>query len=147
MHGVYKPGNVQLRPEILKNAQALVQEKCKTGANPLDLVFHGGSGSEKEKIAESLTYGVFKMNIDTDTQFAFAEEVGKFVNANPKAFKYQIDPEDGTPYKKLYDPRKWLREGEKGIIKRLDEAFVDLKSAGKSLAMGGGCGDKKSACG
>lgn len=134
VHGVYSPGNVKLRPEILKNSQALVQQVCKTGANPLDLVFHGGSGSEKEKIAESLTYGVFKMNIDTDTQFAFAEEVGKFVSANPKAFKYQIDPEDGTPYKKLYDPRKWLREGEKGIIKRLDEAFVDLKSAGKSLA-------------
>lgn len=146
VHGVYKPGNVQLRPEILKNAQALVQQKCKTGANPLDLVFHGGSGSDKKQIAESLTYGVFKMNIDTDTQFAFAEEVGKFVNANPKAFKYQIDPEDGTPYKKLYDPRKWLREGEKGIVKRLDEAFVDLKSAGKSLAVGGSA-DKKAACG
>jgi fructose-bisphosphate aldolase class II len=146
VHGVYKPGNVQLRPEILKNSQLLVQQKCKTGPNPLDLVFHGGSGSEKEKIAEALHYGVFKMNIDTDTQFAFAEEVGKFVAANPQAFKHQIDPETGTPYKKLYDPRKWLREGEKGIVKRLDEAFVDLKSAGKSLAMGE-CNGKKTACG
>lgn len=134
VHGVYKPGNVQLRPEILKNAQALVRQSCGTGENPLDLVFHGGSGSEKEKIAESLTYGVFKMNIDTDTQFAFSEDVGKFVQANAKAFQYQIDPVDGTPYKKLYDPRKWLREGEKGIVRRLDEAFVDLKSAGKSIA-------------
>lgn len=146
VHGVYKPGNVQLRPEILKNSQALVREKCGTGPNPLDLVFHGGSGSEKEKIAESLTYGVFKMNIDTDTQFAFSEPVGKFVHENEKAFKYQIDPEDGTPYKKLYDPRKWLRKAEEGMSARLDEAFKDLKSAGKSLACGEGAG-KKAACG
>jgi fructose-bisphosphate aldolase class II len=146
VHGVYKPGNVQLRPEILKNSQALVQQTHKTGANPLDLVFHGGSGSEKDKIAESLGYGVFKMNIDTDTQFAFSAEVGKFVEANPKAFKYQIDPVDGTPYKKLYDPRKWLRLAEKGLATRLDEAFADLKSAGKSLACGS-CDGKKTACG
>ncbi len=135
VHGVYKPGNVKLRPEILKNAQALVQKTHGTVANPLDLVFHGGSGSEKDKIAESLKYGVFKMNIDTDTQFVFSHEVGNFVEANIKAFKYQIDPDDGTPYKKLYDPRKWLRLGEEGIVKRLDEAFADLRSAGKSLAL------------
>jgi fructose-bisphosphate aldolase class II len=147
VHGVYKPGNVQLRPEILKNSQELVRKTCKTGLNPLDLVFHGGSGSDKAQIAESLGYGVFKMNIDTDTQFAFAHEIGKFVEANPKAFKYQIDPADGTPYKKLYDPRKWLREGEKGLAARLDEAFVDLKSKGKSLASGPACGVKTAACG
>ena len=135
VHGVYKPGNVQLRPEILKNSQELVEKECGTGHNPLDLVFHGGSGSEKAKIEEALTYGVFKMNIDTDTQFAFAEPVGKFVTDHPKAFLHQIDPEDGTPYKKLYDPRKWLRSGEEGMVKRLDEAFADLKSAGKSLAL------------
>lgn len=134
VHGVYSPGNVKLRPDILKNSQALVQKTHKTANNPLDLVFHGGSGSEKDKIAESLTYGVFKMNIDTDTQFAFSEAVGKFVEANAKAFKYQIDPEDGTPYKKLYDPRKWLRLGEEGIVNRLNEAFADLKSAGQTLA-------------
>lgn len=134
VHGVYAPGNVKLRPEILKNAQALVQQKHGTGPNPLDLVFHGGSGSEKDKIAESLKYGVFKMNIDTDTQFAFAEGVGKFVAENPKAFKYQIDPETQAPYKKLYDPRKWLRLGEEGVIARLSEAYADLQSAGKSLA-------------
>lgn len=134
VHGVYKPGNVKLRPEILKNAQALVQAECKTGANPLDLVFHGGSGSEKAQITETLGYGVFKMNIDTDTQFAFSEPVGKFVEANSKAFKYQIDPDDGTPYKKLYDPRKWLRAAEEGMIARLNEAFTDLRSAGRSLA-------------
>ncbi|PHZ83543.1 class II fructose-bisphosphate aldolase [Paremcibacter congregatus] len=134
VHGVYKPGNVKLRPEILRNSQALVQETHATAANPLNLVFHGGSGSEKAKIAEALTYGVFKMNIDTDTQFAFAESVGKYVMDNARAFKYQIDPEDGTPYKKQYDPRKWLRAGEEGFIARLDEAIADLGSAGKSLA-------------
>ncbi len=134
VHGVYAPGNVKLRPDILKNAQALVQEKHKTAPNPLDLVFHGGSGSEKDKIAESLKYGVFKMNIDTDTQFAFAEGVGKFVSENAKAFKYQIDPETSAPYKKLYDPRKWLRLGEEGIITRLGEAYADLQSAGKTQA-------------
>lgn len=147
VHGVYAPGNVQLRPEILKNAQALVQKTHKTGANPLDLVFHGGSGSDKKQITETLGYGVFKMNIDTDTQFAFAEEVGKFVFANEKAFKYQIDPKDGTPYKKQYDPRKWLRLGEEGIVKRLNEAFVDLQSAGKSLAHGDQSNGKKAAVG
>lgn len=134
VHGVYKPGNVELRPEILKNSQALVQEKHGLDANPLDLVFHGGSGSEKAKIEEALKYGTFKMNIDTDTQFAFAEKIGNYVDANSKAFKHQIDPDDGTPYKKQYDPRKWLRECETGIIERLDEAFIDLKSVGKSLA-------------
>ncbi len=134
VHGVYKPGNVQLRPEILRNSQALVAETHGTKGNPLNLVFHGGSGSEKAKIAEALTYGVFKMNIDTDTQFAFAEAVGAYVNANARAFKYQIDPEDGSPYKKQYDPRKWLRAGEEGFIARLEEAFADLGSAGKSIA-------------
>lgn len=134
VHGVYKPGNVELRPEILKNAQALVKEKCKTGNNPLDLVFHGGSGSEKAKIEEAIGYGVFKMNIDTDTQFAFSEFVGAYVETNAKAFKHQIDPDTGEPYKKAYDPRKWLRAGEENMVKRLDEAFADLKSAGKSLA-------------
>lgn len=136
VHGVYKPGNVHLRPEILKNSQALVQSTHNLAANPLDLVFHGGSGSEKDKITESLGYGVFKMNIDTDTQFAFAHAVGSFVLENQKAFLHQIDPEDGTPFKKLYDPRNWLRVGEKGIVERMNEAFADLHSAGKSLALG-----------
>ncbi len=134
VHGVYKPGNVQLRPEILKNSQALVRERYQTGDNPLDLVFHGGSGSEKSKIAEALEYGVFKMNIDTDTQFAQSEAVGAYVEANARAFKYQIDPDDGTPYKKKYDPRTWMREAEVSMVKRLDEAFADLQSVGKSIA-------------
>jgi fructose-bisphosphate aldolase class II len=134
VHGVYKPGNVQLRPEILKNSQSLVQERHTNQKNPLNLVFHGGSGSEKDKIKEAVSYGVFKMNIDTDTQFAFSEAIGQFVNDHPKAFQYQIDPEDGTPYKKFYDPRKYLRAGELGIVERLQEAFEDLGSKGKSLA-------------
>ncbi len=134
VHGVYKPGNVKLRPEILKGAQELVETTCGTDPKPLDLVFHGGSGSEKSKISEAISYGVFKMNIDTDTQFAYAKAVGDYVDANAKAFKYQIDPEDGTPYKKQYDPRKFLRSGEEGMVERLDEAFSDLGSVGKSLA-------------
>ncbi|MDP7039225.1 MAG: class II fructose-bisphosphate aldolase, partial [Myxococcota bacterium] len=105
-----------------------------TDDNPLNLVFHGGSGSEKSKITEAVGYGVFKMNIDTDTQFAFAEAVGSYVEENPKAFKHQIDPDDGTPYKKAYDPRKVLRAGEESMIERLQEAFTDLGSAGKSIA-------------
>ena len=92
VHGVYKPGNVKLRPEILKNSQALVQQTHGLADNPLDLVFHGGSGSDKGQIEESLGYGVFKMNIDTDTQFAFSQPVGEYVEANDRAFKYQIDP-------------------------------------------------------
>lgn len=134
VHGVYKPGNVQLRPEILRNSQALVQATHELDENPLDLVFHGGSGSEKGKIDEALQYGVFKMNIDTDTQFAQAEAVGKYVEVNQKAFKYQVDPDDDTPYKKLYDPRKWLRAAEEQMIARLDEAFADLGATGKSIA-------------
>ena len=134
VHGVYKPGNVKLRPEILKKSQELVERTCGTGKKPLDLVFHGGSGSDKNKISEALSYGVFKMNIDTDTQFAYAKAVGEYVNENQKAFQYQIDPEDDTPYKKKYDPRVWLRAGEMSMVKRLDEAFKDLGSVGRSLA-------------
>jgi fructose-bisphosphate aldolase class II len=134
VHGVYKPGNVQLRPEILKNSQALVAEKTGSGPNPLDLVFHGGSGSEKDKIEAAIDYGVFKMNIDTDTQFAFATAVGAYAEQHAKAFKHQVDPEDGTPYKKLYDPREWLRLAEQSVVTRLDEAFRDLRAVGKSLA-------------
>ena len=134
VHGVYKPGNVKLRPEILKNSQDLVSRRHNAGPNPLNLVFHGGSGSEKAQITEAVGYGVFKMNIDTDTQFAFSAPVGKFVDEHPKAFKYQIDPEDGTPFKKFYDPRKWLRAAELGMVERLSEAFNDLGATGKTLA-------------
>jgi fructose-bisphosphate aldolase class II len=135
VHGVYKPGNVQLRPEILKNSQALIEQRHKTAAKPLNLVFHGGSGSEKEKITQAVSYGVFKMNIDTDLQFAYSEAIGKFVSENPKAFLYQIDPETDKPYKKFYDPRKYLRLAEQNMVARLNEAFEDLGSKGKSLAL------------
>jgi len=134
VHGVYKPGNVKLRPEILKASQALIEERHGTSQNPLNLVFHGGSGSEKSKISEAVGYGVFKMNIDTDTQFAFATAVGTYVEENPKAFKHQIDPDDGTLYKKLYDPRKFLRAGEESLNKRLQEAFRDLGAIGTTVA-------------
>jgi fructose-bisphosphate aldolase class II len=134
VHGVYKPGNVKLRPEILKDSQALVQKEEGTEANPLNLVFHGGSGSEKSKITEAVGYGVFKMNIDTDTQFAYSKPIGAFVAEHGKAFQYQIDPDDGTPYKKQYDPRAWIRKSEEGMVERLQEAYTDLGSMGKSIA-------------
>lgn len=133
VHGVYKPGNVKLRPEILKNSQDLVQQTHDTGHNPLNLVFHGGSGSEKEKIKAAVSYGVFKMNIDTDTQFAFSAPIGAYVSDNQRAFRFQVDPEDGTPYKKAYDPRKYLRLGEQGMVTRLQEACEDLGSKGRSI--------------
>ncbi len=135
VHGVYKPGNVKLRPEILKASQEAVSAAENTGnEHPLHFVFHGGSGSEKSKITEAVGYGVFKMNIDTDTQFAFSERVGQYVEDNAKAFKYQIDPDTDEPYKKKYDPRAWLRKGEEGIVDRLLIACDDLGSTGKSLA-------------
>ncbi|PCJ71465.1 MAG: class II fructose-bisphosphate aldolase [Rhodobiaceae bacterium] len=135
VHGVYKPGNVKLRPEILKASQEAVSSAEGTGNHPLHFVFHGGSGSEKAKIKEAVSYGVFKMNIDTDTQFAFAERVGSYVEEHARAFKYQIDPETDKPYKKQYDPRAWLRKGEEGIIDRLIIACDDLGSTGRSLAL------------
>jgi len=136
VHGVYKPGNVRLRPEILKNSQSLVKEKQNTEENPLHLVFHGGSGSEKDKIQQAVRYGVFKMNIDTDTQFAFSRPLKEYLEENAKAFVSQIDPNDGTPYKKFYDPRKWIRTCEEGMGERLEEAFKDLGSLGKTIARG-----------
>jgi len=121
------PGTVNT-PELLQKNRIIPI------VQPLTSVFGIVSDSEKSKIAEAVSYGVFKMNIDTDTQFAFSEPVGKFVNENPKAFMYQVDPEDGTPYKKFYDPRKYLRAGELGIVERLQEACEDLGSKGKSIA-------------
>jgi len=134
VHGVYKPGNVKLRPEILKASQDLVTSETGSAANPLNLVFHGGSGSEKDKITQAIEYGVFKMNIDTDTQFATSNGVGKYVEAHNEAFFHQIHPETGVPLKKFYDPRKWLRQGELSMVERLDEACADLGSTGKSVA-------------
>jgi fructose-bisphosphate aldolase class II len=134
VHGVYAPGNVKLRPEILLNSQKLVSATHGGGAKPLNLVFHGGSGTPAHLIKEAVGYGVFKMNLDTDLQFAFAHAIAAQVDANPRAFKYQVDPDSQKPYKSTYDPRKWLRAGELGIIARLEEAIADLGSAGKTLA-------------
>ncbi|MFP4425461.1 MAG: class II fructose-bisphosphate aldolase [Spirochaetaceae bacterium] len=129
-HGVYKPGNVKLRPEILKHSQELIQKERKTQEKPLDLVFHGGSGSEKEKITEAISYGVIKMNIDTDTQWAFTKPVKEYMDKYDGYLHSQIGNPEGEdkPNKKRIDPRAWLVEGEKGMIGRLIEAFKDLNS-------------------
>ncbi len=130
VHGVYKPGNVKLTPIILKNSQEYVQKKFNTGHNPIDFVFHGGSGSTLEEIREAIGYGVIKMNIDTDMQFAFTEGVRDYMVNNLEYLKTQIgNPEgDDLPNKKYYDPRKWLREGEITFKKRLEQAFKDLNN-------------------
>jgi fructose-bisphosphate aldolase class II len=128
VHGVYKPGNVKLTPKILKNSQDFIQEKYKTGHNPVNFVFHGGSGSSREEIREAIGYGVIKMNIDTDTQWAFWDGVRQYEKKNRDYLQGQIgNPEgDDKPNKKKYDPRVWVREGEKALIERLKIAFEDL---------------------
>ena len=128
VHGVYKPGNVKLEPVILKNSQEFIQKKFSTGPNPVNFVFHGGSGSEPEKIKESIGYGVIKMNIDTDTQWAFWDGVLKYYKKNEGYLQGQIGNPEGEdkPNKKYYDPRVWLREGEKFTVERLKIAFEDL---------------------
>ncbi|HRP52005.1 MAG TPA: class II fructose-bisphosphate aldolase [Fluviicola sp.] len=130
VHGVYKPGNVKLTPKILKNSQEFVQQKFNTGHNPVDFVFHGGSGSTVEEIREAIGYGVIKMNIDTDLQFAFTEGVRDYVIEKVDYLKTQIGNPEGedVPNKKHYDPRKWLREGEFTFIKRLEGSFHDLNN-------------------
>lgn len=128
VHGVYKPGNVRLEPVILHNSQVFIQEKLNTSANPVNFVFHGGSGSEPEKIREAISYGVIKMNIDTDTQWASWEGVMKYYKKNEGYLQGQIGNPEGEdkPNKKYYDPRAWLREGEKSLVERLKIAFADL---------------------
>lgn len=128
VHGVYKPGNVQLTPKILDNSQKYIQEKFSTPSKPVNFVFHGGSGSELSDIREAIDYGVIKMNIDTDTQWAFWDGVRAYVAQNHDYLQGQIGNPDGDdkPNKKYYDPRKWLREGEKATVKRLQQAFEDL---------------------
>lgn len=130
VHGVYKPGNVKLTPKILKNSQEYVQQKFGTGHNPVDFVFHGGSGSTVEEIREAIGYGVVKMNIDTDLQFAFCEGIRDYMTGNIDYLRTQIGNPDGAdvPNKKYYDPRKWLREGEVTFRKRLEKAFEDLNN-------------------
>ncbi|GEO02491.1 class II fructose-bisphosphate aldolase [Adhaeribacter aerolatus] len=130
VHGVYKPGNVELRPEILKNSQEYIQQKFDTKPNSVNFVFHGGSGSEKHKITEAIEYGAVKMNIDTDMQWAFWEGVKNYYEDKKDYLQGQIGNPQGedSPNKKYYDPRVWLREGEKVFIARLKEAFTDLNA-------------------
>ena len=134
VHGVYKPGNVKLTPKILKNSQDFIIEKYKTGPNPVNFVFHGGSGSTTEEIREAIEYGAIKMNIDTDMQWAFWSGIREYYKKNEGYLQTQIgNPEgDDSPNKKYYDPRVWLREGEKSFVKRLVQAFEDLNCIGKN---------------
>ena len=128
--GVYKSGNVKLTPKILKNSQEYVSKKYNVKENHIDFVFHGGSGSTVEEIKEAIGYGVIKMNIDTDLQYAFAEGIRDYMTDHADYVSTQIgNPEGGdVPNKKYYDPRKWLREGEKTLITRLTKAFEDLNN-------------------
>ncbi len=130
VHGVYKPGNVKLTPIILKNSQVYVQEKYGTNHNPIDFVFHGGSGSTLSEIREGISYGVIKMNIDTDLQFAFTEGVRDYMLNRKDYLLTQIGNPEGSdlPNKKHYDPRKWVREGELTFVTRLEKAFSDLNN-------------------
>ncbi len=130
VHGVYKPGNVKLTPKILDNSQKYIQEKFKTAEKPVNFVFHGGSGSSLEEIREAIGYGVIKMNVDTDTQWASWKGVMDFYKKNEAYMQGQIgNPEgDDKPNKKYYDPRKWLREMEVSMKERIKQAFSDLNA-------------------
>ena len=130
VHGVYKPGNVKLTPKILKNSQEYVSKKFNVGHNSIDFVFHGGSGSSVDEIREAIDYGVIKMNIDTDMQYAYMSGVRDYFIKNMDYLKSQIGNPEGeeNPNKKYYDPRKWIREGERSFVERLSKAFHDLNN-------------------
>ncbi|GAA4164528.1 class II fructose-bisphosphate aldolase [Chryseobacterium ginsenosidimutans] len=130
VHGVYKPGNVVLTPKILDNSQKYVQEKFGTADKPINFVFHGGSGSTLEEIREAIDYGVIKMNIDTDLQFAYTEGVRDYMVNNIDYLRTQIGNPEGEekPNKKFYDPRVWVRKGEETFSARLVQAFEDLNN-------------------
>jgi len=134
VHGVYKPGNVKLTPVILKNSQDYIQKKFNTGHNPVNFVFHGGSGSTRDEIREGIKYGAIKMNLDTDMQWAYWDGVRNYYQAKEGYLQTQIGNPDGDdiPNKKFYDPRVWLREGEKMFVNRLQLAFEDLNCIGKN---------------
>lgn len=136
VHGVYSPGNVELRPDILRNSQVFIADKLKLKekSKPVCFVFHGGSGSPKSQITETLDYGVIKMNIDTDMQWAFWEGVHNYYLKNKDYLQTQLGNPEGQdkPNKKYYDPRVWLRKGEDNFVKRLEEAFTDLNCIGKN---------------
>jgi fructose-bisphosphate aldolase class II len=134
VHGVYKPGNVKLTPVILHNSQEYIEKKFNTAKKPVNFVFHGGSGSGREEIREAISYGVIKMNIDTDTQWAFWDGVRMYEAANHDYLQSQIGNPEGSdkPNKKKYDPRAWLREGEKAVVDRLKIAFEDLNCVNRN---------------
>ncbi|MEA3384345.1 MAG: class II fructose-bisphosphate aldolase [Campylobacterota bacterium] len=134
VHGVYKPGNVVLTPKILDNSQKFIEEKHGLASKPINFVFHGGSGSGLEEIREAITYGVIKMNIDTDTQWAFWDGIREFESTNRDYLQGQIGNPDGDdkPNKKYYDPRVWLRAGQNSLIKRMEVAFIDLNCIDKN---------------
>ena len=128
VHGVYSPGNVELRPDILNNSQVYIQNHLKTEAKPVYFVFHGCSGSPQNQIREAIGYGAIKMNLDTDLQWAFWEGILKYYIKNEAYLQTQLGNPDGSdkPNKKFYDPRVWLRKGEESFISRLEIAFNDL---------------------
>lgn len=128
VHGVYKPGNVSLKPIILDNSQKYIQEKFETDSKPVNFVFHGGSGSSQEEIREAISYGAIKMNIDTDMQWAFWDGVRNYYEGKRDYLQTQIGNPEGEdkPNKKNYDPRVWLRKGEESFVQRLKQAFDDL---------------------
>jgi len=130
VHGVYKPGNVQLTPKILDNSQKYIQEKYKTNEKPVNFVFHGGSGSAPKDISEAISYGVIKMNIDTDTQWATWKGTKDYITKYHDYLQSQIGNPEGEdkPNKKYYDPRKWLRAGQETLIARVEQAFKDLNA-------------------
>lgn len=130
VHGVYKPGNVKLTPKILKNSQEYISQKFNVEHNHIDFVFHGGSGSTLEEIREAIGYGVIKMNIDTDMQYAFMSGIRDYMSDKEAYLQAQIGNPDGddVPNKKYYDPRVWLRKGEEAFIARLKQAFEDLNN-------------------
>ncbi len=134
VHGVYKPGNVELRPEILKNSQVHIQEKHGTEEKPVFFVFHGGSGSPEHQIKEAVSYGVIKMNLDTDTQWAFWDGVHNYYKEKKDYLQGQIGNPTGedSPNKKNYDPRVWLRKGEDSIVARLEIAFDNLNCVNRN---------------
>ena len=134
VHGVYKSGNVKLSPIILKNSQDFVQKKYATGAKPVSFVFHGGSGSLQSEIREAIDYGVIKMNIDTDMQWAYWEGIKNFYEDKKAYLQSQLGNPEGpeAPNKKYYDPRVWLRKGEDSFVKRLKVAFEDLNNINRN---------------
>jgi fructose-bisphosphate aldolase class II len=136
VHGVYKPGNVELTPKILLNSQEFIKEKHGLSGKPIHFVFHGGSGSSREQIREAIGYGVVKMNLDTDMQWAYWDGVHDYYKENKDYLHAQLGNPEGEdkPNKKYYDPRTWLRSGEQAFVNRLKRSFEDLNCIGRNAS-------------